>query len=424
VNRPGVDRLTQESEKRMRPAPEPLTSGLDPIVRYPTSVLFVDDEAASISSLRDLFEGDGYQLWFSASGHEALAVLGEHPVDIIFSDMWMPQMNGVEFLKLAAERAPETTRIILSGYEDKTIVLDTLAKGYAQHYLLKPWDEVELRTVVARAAALQKRLRDQKLEKVLAAFTDLPSPPRFHVRLHTLLNSFDKSLDELVSGIEETPTLIAKLLHVANSIYCGIRQPVNTVKEAIIFIGTEYVRTLVLALEVFQNFHCKMDPYAQRRLEYLWGRALSRASIAKRISAAWKGSGDPHLAYATSLLQDVGHLVRLCTDPESFERMIELKEADKSTLYAAEVKTFRVLHDEVGAALLTRWNFPQEIVHSVAYHHRESGGDPLIQTIQIAEVLDSNGVPEPHDLAIDPLVQEWCQRLEMRVRTRRQSSSG
>jgi HD-like signal output (HDOD) protein len=381
-----------------------------PRLRYSPSVLFVHPGADVLASLRGAFRNDGYTLRFAPSGEEGLKVLRETAVDVVVAGIGAEGSGAEGFLRTVSEQMPDTIRVLLAGFGDKAAVLDMIALGFAQYYLLDPWEELEMKDVVGRAVELHQKLRAQNLLKVLSAFSSLPSPPRFQARMHELLSDSYKSLDDIAKGVEENPALVAKLLQVANSVYCGIRQRVSSVREAIMFIGTEYVKSLVLALEVFQIF--VSNPRALRRIERLWEQSIRRAMIAKNLSIAMRGMTDAHIVYAAALFQDVGYLVRLCTDPTTTGKMFAMKENEKCTLHAAEVKHFAVLHDEIGAALLERWNFPPEIVRCVADHHRDSRGSTLVQTVQIAEILDSVGAPlEPHDRHLDALAAEWRNRM-------------
>lgn len=112
------------------PSAESITSASLP---SSTSVLFLDDEEGILASLRSLFRSEGYTLNFFRSGKEALSFLRENTVDVIITDMRMPEMSGVEFLNAASSICPEAIRVMLSGFEDKGVVIDSLTRGFAQH---------------------------------------------------------------------------------------------------------------------------------------------------------------------------------------------------------------------------------------------------------------------------------------------------
>ena len=124
--------------------------------------------------------------------------------------------------------------------------------------------------------------------------------------------------------IEKSPALVAKLLRVANSVYYGTRKAVSSVREAVIFIGTDYIASLVMAIETFQNLAGSLDDKSLHLVEHIWDQALRRASICKTIAEQCPASKDPNLPYVASLLQDLGLVVRLCSEPDNYARMLDL----------------------------------------------------------------------------------------------------
>ena len=98
------------------------------------SLIIVDDEEAILRSFKSLFRRDGYNMNFFTSGYEALTFLEKNEVDVIISDMRMPEINGTELLSRSIKTNPNAIRIIVSGYEEKSIILDALSEGLAKHY--------------------------------------------------------------------------------------------------------------------------------------------------------------------------------------------------------------------------------------------------------------------------------------------------
>ncbi len=123
------------------------------------TLLLVDDEANILAALRRLLRRDGYTLITAASGEEGLQQLDAHPVDVILSDQRMPGMSGVEFLREARARRPETVRLVLSGYTELQSITDAINEGAIFKFLTKPWDDEQLRANIAEAVQY-KRLAD------------------------------------------------------------------------------------------------------------------------------------------------------------------------------------------------------------------------------------------------------------------------
>lgn len=115
------------------------------------TLLLVDDEPNVLSALKRLFRRDGYQIFTANSGAEGLEVLSQIKVDVIISDQRMPGMSGVEFLREAKVRCPDTIRIVLSGYTELQSVTDAINEGSIYRFLTKPWDDEQLREQINKA---------------------------------------------------------------------------------------------------------------------------------------------------------------------------------------------------------------------------------------------------------------------------------
>lgn len=127
----------------------------------PMNLLFVDDERNILNALKRLFRSSEYSIHTAESGMDALQILDQHPIDLIVSDMRMPHMDGAEFLSLAAERWPDTIRILLTGYADLESTIAAVNKGRIHSYCGKPWEDNELKLQINNALE-QKRLKDER----------------------------------------------------------------------------------------------------------------------------------------------------------------------------------------------------------------------------------------------------------------------
>lgn len=113
-------------------------------------LLIVDDEPANLRLLERLFRRD-FQVITAASGAEALLVLEQQDVALIITDQRMPGMTGIELLKRTASLRPHMVRIILTGYTDIEALVEAINCGQVYRYVTKPWNNDDLRQMVARA---------------------------------------------------------------------------------------------------------------------------------------------------------------------------------------------------------------------------------------------------------------------------------
>jgi HD-like signal output (HDOD) protein len=290
--------------------------------------------------------------------------------------------------------------------------MDIISSGEAHYYLLKPFRQEDVAALARHITAQQSELRNQKLAMTLSTFTGLPVPQRFQNRLTYLLSKPNVPLHEIIGEIEKNPGLLAKILRIANSMHYWTRSPIVSLREAIIFIGIEYLETLVMASDVFENIMKSARRDVRNMYETLWNSSLRRAVIAKRIAEKSGMRKETSTIHVAALLQDIGLLARLCLEPDAYMKMGLFAEEQHVSLYAAEMRIFTTTHDELGGGLLKRWNFPHEVVFAITNHHCEIFGDKITEIVQLSDALDVSGRAEPHDEGILPHINIWKEEFE------------
>lgn len=148
-------------------------------------ILCVDDEASILKSLQRLFISKDLQLLLADSGSQALELMKQHRVNVIITDMRMPNMTGAEFLAKAAILQPDAYRILMTGYADLASTVSAINLGKIHRYVQKPWDNQELLTVVDEGLALYHLILQNK-------------------QLTAKVAAQNKQLKELNNSLEET----------------------------------------------------------------------------------------------------------------------------------------------------------------------------------------------------------------------------
>lgn len=134
-------------------------------------VLIVDDEELVLRSLRRLLMDENYTILTATSGEEGLEILQREEPQIIISDYRMPDMNGVDFLRKAYLRIPDSVRIIISGYADISAIIGAINEGRIYKFIPKPWNDEELKATLSNAidryllAKRNRELMDELLYK-------------------------------------------------------------------------------------------------------------------------------------------------------------------------------------------------------------------------------------------------------------------
>ncbi|MDX1456057.1 MAG: ATPase, T2SS/T4P/T4SS family [Marinobacter sp.] len=195
---------------------------LEPQSKGPYRLLFVDDEPNILSALKRVFSRENYELHFATSGQEALEMLDKQPVELVMTDFMMPGMNGSELLREIRERWPQTIRLMLTGHANTDAVMGSIKAGAVYRFLLKPWNEDDLRLTIALALeqyeliqknqALEKQTRKQNKDLETIAKLGITNRSQLAIMLHKKgwLNA--RQIQQLHREMQSRKSPVIKLL--------------------------------------------------------------------------------------------------------------------------------------------------------------------------------------------------------------------
>jgi len=236
----------------------------------PAVVLCVDDEKNILSSLKRLFRPVGYKILLAESGPAGLKILESEKVDLVISDMRMPDMDGAEFLEQVARKWPKVQRVLLTGYADMKSTVAAVNRGMIYKYIAKPWVDDEL-LATAQQAIERKQIEDDRDR--LVALTR-----KQNAQLHVLNNDLEAKVVERTADLAKAVTQL------------------NSSHEA---LKKNYVATL----RGFSSLLELKDTASA-------GHVRKVADYARRLAAEMGlNSSDTQQLVFASLLHDIGKLV-------------------------------------------------------------------------------------------------------------------
>ena len=151
----------------MQMSEKPETMSAQALDEANATLLLVDDEPNVLSSLKRLLRPQGYRIFTAESGAEGLEIMARDTVDLVISDMRMPEMNGAQFLEQVNQRWPDAIRILLTGYAEIGATIDAINKGHIYRYISKPWEDNDI------VLSIQHALRQKQLERANRGLEDL-----------------------------------------------------------------------------------------------------------------------------------------------------------------------------------------------------------------------------------------------------------
>jgi DNA-binding NtrC family response regulator len=127
----------------------------------PYGVLYVDDEINNLNSFKAAFRRD-FEIYTAQSAREGRKVLDSNEIGVIITDQRMPGMTGIEFLESILSIYPDTIRILLTGFSDMNAVMDAINRGQVYKYLVKPWQNDELKLYIQNALEIYHLRKENK----------------------------------------------------------------------------------------------------------------------------------------------------------------------------------------------------------------------------------------------------------------------
>jgi DNA-binding NtrC family response regulator len=124
-------------------------------------VLYVDDEINNLNSFKAAFRRD-FEIFTAISAKEGRKILDSQEIGVIITDQRMPGMTGIEFLESILSVYPDTIRILLTGFSDINAVMDAINRGQVYKYLVKPWQNDELKMYIENALEIYNLRKENK----------------------------------------------------------------------------------------------------------------------------------------------------------------------------------------------------------------------------------------------------------------------
>jgi putative nucleotidyltransferase with HDIG domain len=213
----------------------------------------------------------------------------------------------------------------------------------------------------------------------------LPTIPPVADRIIELVSSKVALVDSVVQTIEKDPAIAAKVISFSNAAFYRTGGPVNTIRDAVMKIGFDNIKSIALAISLLTVFKTESQG-KNREYAHIFRHCLAVGVITKEIEDClkWEDCDD---AFMSGLLHDLGLLVMHCYFPEISDQVTAL--TLKGRIYVeAEVEVYGFMHSDVGAWLADKWNLPENINGAIHYHHNICGAGEQMKTAAVVHLAD------------------------------------
>ncbi|MDR2350059.1 MAG: HDOD domain-containing protein [Deltaproteobacteria bacterium] len=198
-------------------------------------------------------------------------------------------------------------------------------------------------------------------KKEVRRIKNLPTVPGIVAKISRIVENPETSVNDVGRLISQDQVLSAKVLRMANSAFFGMSRKISSISQALVILGFEVVKGLVLTSSVFDMI--------QKSMAGLWEHSIGCAA-ASGVIASYLGRDDAEEVLVAGLLHDLGKVVLALNLPEEMKLVRDKVERENLYFYEAENLLLDFNHAEIGEWLAEHWNLPESLAEPMRLHHK------------------------------------------------------
>ena len=215
----------------------------------------------------------------------------------------------------------------------------------------------------------------------------LPALPSVVNKVMAITADPDCSANDLMRAILPDQSMCAAILKVANSALYGMPRQISTIERAVVLLGHDEIRNIVIGKAIFSAFPRFTKEY-RLTVDLFWEHAFTCGLAAKIIGQhIGLSQGETFIA---GLIHDIGKLAMLLALPNEYPVLRELSAPAEYGMTCDEESAFGISHDAIGMQLALKWLLPEQLVMAIGFHHepRKAPAQSLLPLlVQIADIF-------------------------------------
>lgn len=255
-------------------------------------------------------------------------------------------------------------------------------------------------------------MSEVRLQRIQQFIRRMPSLSTTVAKVLEICNNPDASANDLNRVISYDPVLTAQVLKLINSAFYGLPNRIPSLVRAIIMLGINNVKNLVLASSVLAS--CKgISKTGKAAINYFWAHCLCVGVLSKMIAAAGHLALSEHEEYfVAGLLHDLGKLPLMACYPKLYSDTISGAKESGCLLIEFEKVHIGIDHCQVGGLIAEKWNLGTTMQDAIQKHHILEGSDNrnfVVKCIGTANLLANYyGIGTAGDCFMDPMLLKDC----------------
>lgn len=207
-----------------------------------------------------------------------------------------------------------------------------------------------------------------RIEEIMALIGHVPPFPKVVERVAELMRDPDVTARQLAEVIQYDPVITANILKICNAAYFGLSRRVNSLDEALVVIGHDVLKEIIVASGSARFYQGKVGGGYGLESGELWKHSVA-CGITAKLLVPHIPEVDGGSAFTAGILHDIGKRFLSSFVADDFEAMRELVEREGCTFVEAERRLLGVNHAELGGMILEKWDFDQGLADAVRAHH-------------------------------------------------------
>lgn len=206
------------------------------------------------------------------------------------------------------------------------------------------------------------------IKLIIKKIKELEPIPQVAHKIMSIAKDPDSGMSDLSEIIAYDAAVTSNLLKVVNSAYFGLSGKIDSVHQAVVYLGMSQVIDIVLMAASAKNLNAAQKGYGLNEGD-LWKYSVSSALIAREL-AEKKEAQETHLIFTAALLKDIGKVILSRYVEDSFEKISVLVAEQGFSFREAEKEVIGIDHAELGAMVAETWNFSPKMVEIIRNHHQ------------------------------------------------------
>lgn len=243
------------------------------------------------------------------------------------------------------------------------------------------------------------------MRRILKEVKEIPPLPTVVTKVMQMTKDPEVSAADLNKVISQDQALTANLLKLCNSAYYGLPRVISNVTQAVMYLGFHTVRNLVLTSSMQDVFKTDKGGYGYQP-NGLWENSVACGIAAQLVAKKIHRQALSDTAFTAGLLHDVAKVILTRFASDQYPLILDAMKADGLSYIEAEKKVLGFDHCVLGASIVDSWNFPQELIQAIGFHHAPANakGKPIL--VMITHIADVAALKLGAGLEDDSLVYD------------------